>query len=524
MNNKLRPAEWLRRIAARIKSVSVALSAWRIGYQAGLVVSENSVRLCLIRRRLYQNRIIDAAVFTLDPDNIGNWGNRIDAATTILIGYLRDRKLKDIPINIGLMGEDISFRKMYLPDMPAKELKAAIMWEGAKLFPFDLDKCSVDYRVVDRVIRNDIDHLGISIIAAKGDIIEDIYDKFNAAGLKVGQIGFLPAFLSELLPAASSDDESHNLILYLNDEQSMAVFVQNGLFEFYQQFVTRPQASPEDEMAVVNLDAIAAELTSFVDLYNGQSSGNFVRTILVCGKYSSDHNLLKFISENTGLPCQSMSETSFGPSNLSRSNERQVSEYLDTVMVGMAAPGDHPLAPSAIKKAAEKKLMLVRVGLVTVLALMIAGNMHVQLYQQELYRKLDLDSRKDMVRAFEESPGYHGYINLIGKLNRSKAYLSQAQDRRESHCHVILKELSLGLPDHINLTSVSLEEEEGKYILQLNGNVQLTGFSPEIILADYVEALWTSPLFDNVAVISHNKKREQDRFDLMFQLKMDARV
>ena len=524
LKNKSQATDWLRGIASLFKSVSDTISSWRIGYQAGLVVSEDSVRLCLIRRLLFKNFIIDNAIYPLNPDETGDWGNRIESATDILAGYFKDRKLKNVPINIGLMGEDISFRRMYLPNMPAKELTAAIMWEAEKLFPFDLDRCSVDYRVVDRSVRNGIDQIGINIIAAKGEIIDNIYDRFGSAGLRVGQIGFLPSFLSSLLPTDLSEAETHNLVLYLNDEQSMAVFIQDGLLEFFQQFVTRPLISSESEMTVANQDAITAELTSFIDLYNGQSAGNFVKAIMVCGKYAADRNLLKYISENTGLPCRSSLEMEAGPSILNGVDENQVSEYLDVILVGLAATRVQPLAPPALKKIREKRLKLVRVGLVTVLALMIAGYAQIQLYRTQLYKKIELESKREMVRSFERSPGYHGYLNLVGKLNRSKAYLTQAQNRRESHYHVLLKELSLSLPDHIDLTSVSLEEEQGKYVLQINGNVRVTGFSPEIILADYIEVLGASPFFDNVAVASHNKKREQDHFDLMFQLKMDARV
>lgn len=511
-------------IISRLRVLWRELSSLRLGSQFGLVISENSIRLCLIRRRLHRSRIADIATFALNPDNAGNWAARIESAACILSAYLSEHKMKKVPINIGLLGEDIAFRRIYLPPMPRRELDAAVKWEGEKLFPFDFSQCSVDYRVAGGQRSGDTERIGINMVAAKSDLIEIAYDRFRAAGLKVGQIGYLPVFMASLLAQSDGRRNRQELIVYLNEEQSMAVFVRDGVLEFFQQFVTRPHVPIGGDATPVNLESLAAELGSFIDLYNGQGFGNTVHTVYMSGKFGVDDDTISFIRETTGLPCRPITDYDSLRVSFDHPGQHHISEYIDVIVTGLADPRVHPLAPEAVRKIEERKLMLVRTGVVAGLALLTAGSMQVQFHYQEAQKKLDLGMKKAVARAYEQSSGYQGYINLMGKLNRSRAIISRDRNHLESHFHLLLKELSLLLPDHVNLTSVDLDREEGKYILRLNGHVRLKGFSPEIILAGYVESLGESPFFDNVSVYNHNKKREQDRFNLTFQLKMDARV
>jgi hypothetical protein len=497
----------------------------RIGHQLGLVISERNLRVCLIRRWLFRNHILEVETFALDADYADSWLARIKAVADIVAGYLEKHRLKNIPINMGLLGEDIAFRRMYLPHMPPKELTAAIMWEGEKLFPFDFSQCSIDYEIVDCEKRNDIDHVGINIVAAKANIMEIIYEQFHAAKLKVGQIGFLPAYIASVLSASELiRADEHSLILYLDDEYSTAMFAKDSNLIFFQQFVTKPLESPEGDRGLANISALAAELTSFFDLYNGQGIDYTVSGIVVCGKYAQNPDTIEFLRDRTGIACRPIFDDESLPGQLGYPTKGQMESHLDALTAALVSPDYHPLAPVTIRRAEEKKKMITRVGIVTALAMFAAFTMQFQLHMQEQSRRSRLESAKAAVHSFEESSGYQGYINLMGKLDRGQAYLSKTEDVHRSHFHILMKELSLLAPEYINLTGIDCEEDEGKYVLRLNGHVRLTGFSPEIVLAEYVEALGASAFFDNVTVSHHDKNREQDRFDLAFQLKMDARV
>jgi hypothetical protein len=89
---------------------------------------------------------------------------------------------------------------------------------------------------------------------------------------------------------------------------------------------------------------------------------------------------------------------------------------------------------------------------------------------------------------------------------------------------VVLKEVSLSLPEYITLTAINLEEAGSGHELILEGYVRIREFSPEIVLAEYVETLNALPFFSGVTVSHHQKRPDRDKDDLTFQLKMDARV
>jgi len=507
------------------KITSPGLAELRLGHQLGAVLCHSSLRLCLVRRRLHRVRVIDVTTVPMDGGAVESWSGKIDAAAAIITGYLDERGLRHAPVNVGLLGDDIAIRRLSLPEMSKKELSAAVIWEGRKLFPFDLNQCLIEYQPVDARGGNRPAQVAVNITAARREVIEAIYDRFHSAGLRLGQVNFLPAMMAANLPALTKgQDEERRLILFLDDEQSLAVFTHHDAIEFFQQFVTNPSLSPDSDDEVANIEAVTAELSTFFDLYNGQGFGRAVERIVLCGRYADNDALTSAIEENTGLSCRPILDRESLPAVVQAIDPRKTVVMADVVSVGLALTNRHVLVPDAVRNADERRDVLVRVGAAAVLALLIVGNLHVQELWRARRLESELASKKVIAAAIENSPGYRGYINLVGKLDRSRAYLAEWQEQHKSHYHLMLKELSRTLPDDVTLRSISLAVEDSGYVVNLEGSVRLRGFAPEIILAQYVEMLYASPFFDNVTVARYVKKREVDRFDLSFQLKMGARV
>jgi len=507
------------------RTAGCGLDQLRLGHQLGVVFYRSSLRLCLVRRWLHQARVIDVTTVPMDSGAVESWPGKIGAAAAIITGYLHERGLKHVPVNIGLMSDDIAIRRLSLPAMSRKELSAAVRWEGRKLFPFDLDQCLIEYQAVEARGDNRPNQIAINITAARREVIEAIYDRFHSAGLRLGQVNFLPAMMAANLPPLTKEkDEERRLILFLDDDQSLAIFTHHDVIEFFQQFVTNPLPSPDGGDEVTNVEAVTAELSTFFDLYNGQGFGRAVDRIILCGRYAGNDALTIAIEENTGLPCRQILDHESLPAAVRTIDPGKTVGMADVVSVGLAPTNRHALVPDVVRNADERRDVLVRVGAAALLALLIVGNLHIQ----ELWRARSLESELALKRAtaaaIENSPGYRGYLNLVGKLDRSRAYLAQWQEPHESHYHLMLKELSRTLPDDITLRSINLAVEDSGYVVNLEGSVRLSGFAPEIVLAQYVETLNASPFFDNVTVGHYIKKREVDRFDLSFQLKMGARV
>jgi len=428
------------------------------------------------------------------------------------------------PINVGLVGDDIAFRRMYLPRMSKKELASAIVWEGQKLFPFDLDQCLVHYEAADVRNQGDFDQIGVNLTAVERTTVETLYERMESAGYRIGQVDFLPVVVAETLPSQfSANDNKHRLLLMFDDDQSLALFVHHGYLEFYQQFVTEPEPMTDDDGRLLNIAAMAAELTTFLDLFNGQQFGNAVDEIVLAGKYAADSDIAAELSANTGLPCRRLSEIDRLPA-LRSVDDNGAEAMLDAVATGLADIGRHPLIPDAARRKIERKQTVLRLATAATLVLLVSGNFHILslLMNQKLDR--DLKSAQDATQAYENSAAYHAYLSFLADITRRQTRQAQMQSRHSSHLNLLLKELSLTIPDNVSLTTMEFSSRKNTPFLRLEGVVSLSGFSPEIVLAQYVETLGKSPFFDNVIVERHDKKQENDRFDLSFVLKMGARI
>jgi hypothetical protein len=496
--------------------------AIRLGHQAGLVISERSIRLALVRRTLGGVHLEDIKTQTTPSAETPTWPERIKRATDFAAGFLHERHLSKVPINIGLLGDDIAFRRLYLPRIPAKELTQAVIWEGQKLFPFELAPEALYYETADNLVFNEIEQLGVNIIAAKSEIIQSAYEFCRATNLEIGQINFLPQFFTGL-PLVTEDKDSRRLILFLDPDFSLALFLQSGRLEFFQRFVAVP-AEFDGSPGSVAMNAIMAELHTFLDLYYAQIRGNPLQSALLCGRLASSPEAVAHIAEQIDLPCQSVESLPLLPRIIHGSDPGQISAALDAVATAMAPIDQLPLAPVAVRKKAELRSLVAPSLAALVASLVIIAVITIgQLYHTAILDN-ELKARQTEATAIESSNGYQGYLRLMDKLNRGRELLQRTNSEHRAQCHALLKELSLILPDPLTLTTIDLERETAGYKLYLDGTVKLTNFSPEIVLAQYVSALEKSPFFRNISVVSHQKQREGDDFKLNFQLKMDARV
>ncbi|MCP4567651.1 MAG: hypothetical protein GY841_08735, partial [FCB group bacterium] len=315
-----------------------------------------------------------------------------------------------------------------------------------------------------------------------------------------------------------------NLIIYLDGEQSLAVFVHNGYLEFFQQFVTQPKAAGEGQAGIANIDAIGEELTTFLDLYGAQDSTRLINSIFLCGKYGWGEDTAEFIGNRTGLPCIAAQAPDSPLLKYAGVERLELNDSIAAVITSTVATNRYPLAPDDFQVAVEKSSLIRNVSIAAAITLLFLGSWHYLQYRTETNINSQMLALQDEIRSFEQSPAYIAYVNLTHRLNRSKTYLEGIRNKRASHTHLLIKALSMNIPQQLSLTGFDLHLFEGRYTLQLDGNVRLKDFSPEIILAQYVEDLRKSPLFDNLIVTSHQKRLTNKEFELTFQLTLDARV
>lgn len=510
-------------VTAPIVSVPLLFKRTR---RLGVVFSQNSIAFCLAYTRFGKPVIADVCNEKFAAEELPAPENYLNAAVGIIHQYVRRNKLQGVPINIGLMSQEIAFRRMYLPAMPIAELREAVRWDGEKLFPFPFSKSAMHFEVVDKVTDGDTKRLGINIVAAKSTMIEDIYKNFASAGLPVGQVNFLPAMMTGIMTSRMGDQtDNRQILIHLDDtRRSMAAFIQNGHLEFFQEFVTPLFINAEDETGLANFDAVAAELQSFQDLYIAQSRISDIGAILISGSLANSPGFVAAVEKQTGIPCRSIHEYEPYRQLTGTLSSDCPSEFLPAIMTATVSPAKQPLAPAEIVARAENKSFLVRVGSVAALSVLTVSTIQYLQSRREHNLSETLQARTAEVQMLEQSPAYQGYLNLAGKLKRSQSYLQLSQSKKDSHFHAILKALAQDVPSDLSFSDIEFKNFDEGLQLRLMGHVRVDNFSPEIILAQYIETLRKLPFLRNVTVTNHHKQKKNDKFDLFFQIQMDTQV
>lgn len=497
------------------------LGSIRIGYQVGLVINDRSIELALIRCMFHRRSLVKTARIELSNQANADWSSKLIKICDLISKFLDGYKKNRIPVNIGLSGDDIALRRLNIPRMPADELTRATLWEGEKLFPFKFEDCYVGQEIVDTLVNENSIELGISITAVQKSVVDLIYRKFQHSGLIVGQIGFVPDITASLAIEKMFDlPPGNNLILYINSENSFAAFVKNRRLEFFQQFTSRP--IEDEDGKISNLNAISSELFTFLDMFTGMYPATPPGAVIFAGQYAHQPEVRRQL-EN-GMVSYAISDVHIFPEISEPFDADQLCCFLPAIQTALMASNEYPLAPPAVRKREENKSLAYRAGMAAMVGLLIVLSIHASDYVKIRSNQAELRSIQEQVAAFEKSSGYQEYLNLLAKLDRGEAFLKNKTERGHSQLHSVLKELSLTIPENLSLTSISYDSDSTGQHLQLGGSVKLRDFSPEIVLARYIERLGQSPMFRNVTVVHHRKSKTSDLFDLSFQIRMDAGV
>ncbi|MFH1701490.1 MAG: hypothetical protein ABIE07_13000 [Candidatus Zixiibacteriota bacterium] len=496
------------------------------GLHLGVLYGRHSVDICLVQNLLGIFRVRDVSSFPLDLIENSQSDEIYSKVIEIIKSYLYRNRLPAIPINLGLYGEHLAFRQMRIPAMPRNEIANAVLWEGEKLFPFKFKDCRVHFEIAnkERDENKKITALDINITVAKNEIIENIYRRFESSGLKLGQVNFLPNFATKFLKTCDKNSGGNYLHIHINDNLSFAVFLQNNELSFYQQFMSWPFIDSSIKTGIANIESIVTELQSFIDIFIANSRSAKIDSIVISGINSNKTELPDYIQASIGIPCHYYINSTSKIRKISGFSISDLDKNLPAVANAMANPDEQPLAPDKIKQKIEKRKFYSRLGLIAAASLIITLGLSWFKHIHENEVETELNRTRANITDIENSPAYHTYLNIVGKLNQGKEFLRMSSDKEHSHFGVVVRSLSFDIPKNLNLTEIHTTQNENKYSMRLTGHVRIKDFSPEIVLAQYIKALEKYPYFSNINVISHNKRLKGDEFDLDFQILMDVQV
>ena len=149
----------------------------------GLDIGSSTVKLVQLKESKKGFVLHKYASADLPPDSIvdGSLMNPSGIIDTIK-GLIQSNKIKGKDVAISISGHSVIIKKISLPQMTDDELQESIQWEAEQYIPFDIKDVNVDVQIINPNAGHE--QMGVLLVAAKKDILDDYLSVVSEAGLK----------------------------------------------------------------------------------------------------------------------------------------------------------------------------------------------------------------------------------------------------------------------------------------------------------------------------------------------------
>jgi type IV pilus assembly protein PilM len=308
----------------------------------GLDIGHNSIKLAMVEHRNGVKRLIGAGIHTLKPGTIadGDFKDR-EALLESLVSLINRHKpmFKDldivisVPWSIGVVAERVPMR----PDPTMREAEA-IRFEAAGISPFDGDDITLGFHVMDRRKDGDLDVL---LVAAKNAVLSKRADFFVNAGVRihafdVDSFAVYNAY-TQVANQSQSQEPAFVAILNIGHTYTNITFVSKGKYNstrdiqsvsinnFVQNLSRVLGVSPEEALPIFtgeqkqgfqaqdledsiasSLDDLAQGIRAAIDFQSGESGGQMLEKLYVCGGGAAITDLHSFLADHLGVVVENL--------------------------------------------------------------------------------------------------------------------------------------------------------------------------------------------------------------------------
>ncbi len=300
----------------------------------GIDVGAHSIKIVALKGSLgsYSLKASTSARLKTDADATGQ---KEAVSSFVLSGVLKSMGLRGAKSASALSGQSVSFRHIYLPQMPEKELKEAIKWEIRKEVPVAPAELVSDYVFAHNGGRPSENSLSIIAFAAKRGDVGRLIGLFKDAGAELQSLEAVPTALLASFDANNEWEEGVNYSMcdIGSETSTLAIFKDKALafvreISFGGDDITEAVATAmnldnrEADLAKTEqgLDAILGaggdtgpvrrslnvfcnELHRSFDYYQAQFREGAVTKLFVSGGTACLSGIENFITETTGVPC-----------------------------------------------------------------------------------------------------------------------------------------------------------------------------------------------------------------------------
>ncbi len=425
-------------------------------------------------------------------------------------------------ISLTVQGPETASRVFLMPWLARKELDSAIQFEAKRQIPFPIDESEFDYRLIEKTVDGDHKQIKVSMLAATRRLISDTLLPFDQLGLKVAHVFHSQDIIGQLLPTLPGFHQD-NTYTMINIQQRSTVISYYWGAQLVFFHISPVGSSLLGNHAVPTTfdyftESLASEIQNSLDYYTGQFPTQLTNEILVYGDFSYADELIELLGDRSGFSFQR-----FPAEDLSfiKGKNRDFEGSLSVCLPVLASVVRNTRLPDLLPRERRLSRSLRRLDKISFFSLatllvFLCGGWFVQAYQlhHARDRSAQLTRQLESVRS---SPEFHVYNMLKQQIAVNQSYLERIKET-PSYLGLNLKELSRLTPVQIRLYYLEYDASQPERNFSIFGIVSNSKIPPEIILAEYVETLRSSPFYDDVVVTRHAKQQVGKVLELDFQI------
>ncbi len=517
--------KWILGFPAWLAATLKTGKKFRFGRTIAISFGENSIQLATARNIWHRNRLLNVTKIYI-PQSYNSEEKRRNFIVMEIERYVTQYGKSLTRYVLGIGSSDSAFRIISLPPMPRRELAKAVRWEADKRIPFGLDNAYFGYHLTRTETTATGESTLVSLIAVSKIEIDKKLQLLQSVCPKIKAVFYELEALGHMLPYMKNYDESKTYALInIKKDGSEISYYRGRRLEFMNISSIGFSAlaeSPGENKYEAFTESLVNEIQTSLDYYVGQFSKTSTDIVFVYGDLSYSDDLINNLSRHFGIEFKRFPADCLAESKICRG------DFCDQVPVSLGAVAlsmiDYDLIDFLPPRAREK-LAAVRYARLAVPAFILFTA--ILLFTWTLMKYRDdvksawLASSTAQIARFENSRPVIMYNQIKRQMVIDKEIL-KTLDKEPTHLYLNLKELSRITPRQIKLNMYDLGEEGREKNLILAGRAASTDPPPEVVLAEFIVRLESSPFFENVALNSHSKSNKGNLFTIDFQISMDV--
>lgn len=340
---------------------------------------------------------------------------RLAQSKLVLQEMVQARKLKGAKINYAVSSQSVFTRFVKLPSVGEEQVDQIVTFEAQQNVPYPIDEVVWDYQLVDS---GDAAQVEVVIVAVKADLLDDINEAVELAGLKTVLVDVAPMALYNAFRYNYSDVQGCSLIIDIGSRTTNLIFIEphkvfsrsipNGgstitqqiAKEFNEPFQVAEErkkrdgfvslggayAEPDDpdvarvsKMIRNSMTRLHAEIARSIGFYRSQQGGKAPEHIFLSGGSSTLPYMREFFQEKFQLPVDYFNPlrnvavgSNLNVDDIGR-NAHRMGELIGLALRGTSnCPMELNLRPASVVRRhqlSEKRPFLIGAGVCALLAL-----------------------------------------------------------------------------------------------------------------------------------------------------------